>query len=276
MEQSQILLQKAPIRRQKESSKAFNHPLLSNTPKFHLKGHRAPVTCLALHPLFSSLASASEDCSIRIWDYETGEYERSLKGHTKAVHHITFDAQGILLASASADTTIRVWDVTNDYAPIKTLHGHEDTVSCVSFTPSGEHLVSASKDKTVKVWEVATGFCVQTLVGHEEWVKKVDAHSNHGRILSCSVDQTCILWDLQSADCLMEFRGHEHVVDSVKFVPHCFHASIEAYLGRENSSTVEDQYFVSTSRDKTIKVWDITTGDCVMTMVSLLYSALLR
>jgi platelet-activating factor acetylhydrolase IB subunit alpha len=40
------------------------------------------------------LASASEDTTIKIWDYESGEYERTLKGHTKAVQDITFDAKG--------------------------------------------------------------------------------------------------------------------------------------------------------------------------------------
>lgn len=43
------------------------------------------------------MVSASEDAVIRIWDFETGEYERSLKGHTNSVQDIAFDAQGKLL-----------------------------------------------------------------------------------------------------------------------------------------------------------------------------------
>lgn len=41
--------------------------------------------------------SASEDATIKSWDYETGEYERTLKGHTEAIQDIAFDESGKLL-----------------------------------------------------------------------------------------------------------------------------------------------------------------------------------
>lgn len=49
------------------------------------------------HPVFSLAVSASEDATIKVWDFETGEYERSLKGHTDSVQDITFDSSGKLL-----------------------------------------------------------------------------------------------------------------------------------------------------------------------------------
>lgn len=52
---------------------------------------------MVFHPVFSLMVSSSEDATIRIWDFETGEYERSLKGHTDSVQDIAFDAQGKLL-----------------------------------------------------------------------------------------------------------------------------------------------------------------------------------
>jgi platelet-activating factor acetylhydrolase IB subunit alpha len=62
--------------------------------KYSLTGHRNPVTRVTFHPVFSVIASASEDTSIKIWDYETGDFERTLKGHTKAVQDIAFDPKG--------------------------------------------------------------------------------------------------------------------------------------------------------------------------------------
>lgn len=47
--------------------------------------------------MFSLLVSASEDATIKVWDFETGEYERTLKGHTDSVQDITFDVQGKIL-----------------------------------------------------------------------------------------------------------------------------------------------------------------------------------
>lgn len=67
--------------------------------KFSLTGHRATVTRVLFHPVFSLMVSASEDASIKVWDFETGEYERTLKGHTDSVQDIAFDQQGKLLGN---------------------------------------------------------------------------------------------------------------------------------------------------------------------------------
>lgn len=50
--------------------------------KYQLKGHKGPITFMAFHPQYTELASASEDGTIKIWEVETGEFQRTLKGHT--------------------------------------------------------------------------------------------------------------------------------------------------------------------------------------------------
>lgn len=43
--------------------------------KLKLQGHRARVTKVIFHPIYTLIATSSEDASIKIWDYETGECE---------------------------------------------------------------------------------------------------------------------------------------------------------------------------------------------------------
>ncbi|KAA0203948.1 hypothetical protein HAZT_HAZT010188 [Hyalella azteca] len=124
--------------------------------KYCLTGHRAPVTRVVIHPVYSLLVSSSEDGTIKIWDYETGEYERTLKGHTDSVQDIAFDPAGKILASCSADMSIKLWDLST-FECTKTLHGHDHNVSSVTFLPTSDFLLSASRDKSIKMWEVATG-----------------------------------------------------------------------------------------------------------------------
>lgn len=160
--------------------------------KYGLQGHRAPITRVIFHPVYAVLASASEDATIKIWDYESGDFERTLKGHTDSVQDIAFDANGKLLASCSADMTIKLWDFTT-YDCVKTLQGHDHNVSSVTFMPTGDFLVSCSRDKTIKMWEVVTGFCVRTYTGHRDWVRMVRVNRDGTLIASCSKDHVSIV-----------------------------------------------------------------------------------
>lgn len=71
-----------------------------NPPRHTLQGHRSPITRVAFHPVFSQIASCSEDATIKIWDWETGEFERTLKSHTKPVQDVDFDSTGDLLGES--------------------------------------------------------------------------------------------------------------------------------------------------------------------------------
>ena len=60
----------------------------------------------------STLASASEDGTLRLWDVATGEPLKTLTGHTQWVSSIAFSPDGQTLASGSADGTVLLWDLT--------------------------------------------------------------------------------------------------------------------------------------------------------------------
>ena len=250
--------------------------------KFNLTGHRSTVTRCVFHPIYSVLASCSEDATIKIWDYETGNFERSLKGHTDVVQDIAFDPSGKLLCSCSADMSLRLWDFAETYACTKTLQGHDHNVSSVCFTPSGDHVVSASRDRTIKIWEVSTGYCVRTLDGHRDWVRQVRVYSDGSYMASCSNDQTVFVWQISTSmlsansnlECkYYELRSHEHVVECVSWAPEASSSAIQEAAGMTVNGGVETAnkrnagpYLCSGSRDKTIKVWDVSTLQCIITL----------
>lgn len=114
------------------------------------------MTCIADHHICTTFASGSEDCTIKIWDWELGELERMVKGHTKAVNDVDFGGPRgtTLLASCSNDLTIKLYNFSDDFKNIRTFTGHDHSVSAVRFIPggaagalrSGNILISASRD----------------------------------------------------------------------------------------------------------------------------------
>ncbi|KAL6471149.1 hypothetical protein MHYP_G00197990 [Metynnis hypsauchen] len=235
--------------------------------RYSLSGHRSPVTKVIFHPVFSVMVSASEDATIKVWDYETGDFERTLKGHTDSVQDISFDQTGKLLASCSADMTIKLWDFQG-FECIRTMHGHDHNVSSVAIMPNGDHIVSASRDKTIKMWEVATGYCVKTFTGHREWVRMVRPNQDGSLIASSSNDQTVRVWVVATKECKAELREHEHVVECISWAPESAHPTILEATGSETKKSGKPgPFLLSGSRDKTIKMWDVSTGMCLMTLV---------
>ena len=75
-----------------------------------LTGHTAGVTGVSFSPDGSTLASGSEDNTIRLWDTNTGKHRATLAGHWSAVTSVAFNLEGSTLASGSEDDTIRLWD----------------------------------------------------------------------------------------------------------------------------------------------------------------------
>ena len=153
------------------SAPAIDSRMLPTSPaKCSLIGHRAPISCIAVHPVYTLLATGSEDATIKTWDYDTQQYERTLKGHTGAITGLAYDSTGNVLASCSADMSAKLWDMST-FACIKTLRGHDHTLSAVKFLPSNDMVLTCSRDNSIKCWEVSTGFCTKTFSGHSDWVR---------------------------------------------------------------------------------------------------------
>ncbi|CAJ0863448.1 16545_t:CDS:10 [Entrophospora sp. SA101] len=232
--------------------------------KYSLTGHRNPITRVTFHPVFSVLASASEDTTIKIWDYETGEFERTLKSHTKAVQDITFDPKGNYLVTCSADLTIKVYC-------IKTYTGHLEWVRMVSPSEDGKWIVTSSNDQTARLWEVQSGDCKMDFRDHDHVVECAifaplvayplireligvdkDPKGNKDQpipgqyIVTGSRDKTIKLWD-STGQCLRTFVGHDNWVRGLVFHP-------------------SGKFLLSASDDKTLKIWDVKTGRCTKTL----------
>ena len=181
-----------------------------------LTGHTAPVFDAAWSPDGGTLATASADKTIRLWNARTGEPESSLIGHKAGVLEADFSPDGKRLASAGADNQVIVWNLTTGQ-PEQTLSGHTGFVWDVEFDPGGTRLATASGDATVRLWDLTTGEAI--IIPNERPVTSV-AWNHAGTMLAyASDDGTARLWDVQTGQPAGNITGHKGGVWNVSWSP---------------------------------------------------------
>ena len=77
------------------------------------RGHGRVVYSLAYSPDGKTLASASADYTVRLWNARNGKHIQTFTGHTDEVNSLAFSRDGKTLASASLDGTVLLWDLSN-------------------------------------------------------------------------------------------------------------------------------------------------------------------
>ncbi|KAJ1918781.1 Lissencephaly-1 [Mycoemilia scoparia] len=253
-------LESAPVRKTTSTTDWLPRP----PEKYTLGQHRSAITHVRFHPEYSVIATASDDMTIKIWDPETGEFERTLKGHTKTVHDIAFSPNGKILVSCSADLTLRLWDIENEYQCSKTMYGHDHCVSSLAFL-GPDKIISGSRDETIKIWELRTGYCVQTLQGFPSWVRYVRPDSTLTELIVASGDRV-VLREINSKENRLDIHAHENMVECAIYAPIKSTPFLLKLAGIDQKPDKEkSQFFLSASRDKTIKLWDRYSGQLVYT-----------
>ena len=217
---------------------------------FTLLGHLDYIRTVVFHPNAPPMASvvegditqtpwilsASDDQTIRIWNYYTRSCISVLTGHNHYVMCAQFHHSDDLIVSASLDQTVRVWDTSglrkerrmqeqmqgNNAAAVMqneffgqtsvivkyVLEGHDRGVNWAAFHPTLPLIASAADDRSVKLWRMSESKAweVDTLRGHNNNVSSVLFHPRYDLLVSNSEDKSIRVWDASKRVNVQTFR----------------------------------------------------------------------
>eukprot|EP00004_Rigifila_ramosa_P003614 TRINITY_DN13860_c0_g1_i1.p1 TRINITY_DN13860_c0_g1~~TRINITY_DN13860_c0_g1_i1.p1 ORF type:complete len:181 (-),score=21.61 TRINITY_DN13860_c0_g1_i1:479-1021(-) len=163
-------------------------------------GHTETVGTLRFSPDSKTIASGSDDHTIRIFSVIQGVCQHELKDHSGSVRSVCFSPDGTMLASGSEDKTVRLWNIESGYRCDAVLKGHKREVRAVAFhKQDSKILASGGSDSIIIIWNVSTSQCVRQLLGHSNWVTSLDFSPNGDKLASSSTDKKVFIWNFSTA-----------------------------------------------------------------------------
>ncbi|KAI8586600.1 WD40-repeat-containing domain protein [Geranomyces variabilis] len=225
-----------------------------------MEGHTSRIWDVATNKSGSTLASASGDGTVKLWDHKPGKIQclSTFEESCGDVYSVKFHPAGRHVVAGGYDKTVRLYDIERG-AVVKTFTGHHLSVSRNIFNPLGNLIVSGSKDNTIKFWDITSGLCIRTIASHLGEVTSVDMTSNGTLLLSGSKDNSNRLWDIRMLRPLRKFKGHQNT--SKNFVKAGF---------------AGDALVVGGSEDGIVYIWDVSKGDILQKLrghAGVVYSA---
>ncbi|EIW86359.1 WD40 repeat-like protein [Coniophora puteana RWD-64-598 SS2] len=184
-------------------------------------------------------------------DLPPGVAFMTLESHTTPITALDFsEPYGTLVTAAQEDTQPRVWDLMSG-EEIGRLRGHRAPVKCVQV--ENELCLTGGEDGVVRLWDL------RQVEDGEDWqralpeVVEEDEGSGFGDDDGELVERpNGIRSSAQSeagtdagGPCVRLFEGHSKAVTALYF---------------------EDECLVTGASDKTLRQWDVQTGQCVLTM----------
>lgn len=238
------------------------------------QGHTSTVRCLQilmptpvegksrdhLMPKQPLIITGSRDSNLRVWRlpkpgdpplFQTGPapdentdckyFVRTLAGHHHSVRAIAAHAD--TLVSGSYDCSVRVWKISTGET-LHRLQGHTQKVYSVVLDNKRKRCISGSMDNLVKVWSLENGTVLFNLEGHSSLVGLLDLQQD--RLVSAAADSTLRIWDPENGHCRSTLSAHTGAIT-------CFQ---------------HDGQKVISGSDRTLKMWDVATGDFVKDLLT--------
>lgn len=177
------------------------------------------------------------------WDVESESVVQRIDGHSDAIYSVALSPNNEMVATAGYDKQICLWNRKSGKLEFR-CQGHNDAVFDLDFSADSNNLLSASADQTIKVWAMTDGQRLDTLGQPLEAQIATEFSPDNALIVGAGADKKIRLWSFVSRE-------------SARVNP--LNDSCVAHEGPivQLELTPDGNRLVTSSEDKTLKVWEI-------------------
>ncbi|KAK3839799.1 MAG: hypothetical protein J3R72DRAFT_492329 [Linnemannia gamsii] len=211
--------------------------ILTGNIRLVLSGHSDSINHISYSPDGKTIATSSNDYTIRIWSTSSGHTLHVLLGHTDRVFGVAISPTGLQLVSCSEDKTVRTWNAQTGQ-PLLIIEEHADPVLSVAYSQDSRQIVSADENEGLVLWDANTGSFIHDLVGHSFAVCCAVYSPDGHQLASCGADTAVRLWNPNNGELFDTLSGHNGTVNSISFSP-------------------DGKHIASSSLDGTMRLWDV-------------------
>ncbi len=233
--------------------------------------HTAPLKALQYLADGRTLITASADKTARLLDVGVLS---AFVAHPAGATFAQYNGNGTQLVTAGADKIVKLWDPVKA-SVLKSFGPVADPIKAVAFSKDFTK-VAVAAGKTVKAWVIADGKDLTTL-NHTADVLSLSFSTDGSRIATGAADKQTRLWDVATAKEL-QFFAQEDAVDAVVHLANNVIVSAAGKVTRiDTASSIRiipadagavhalamvptNTHVVTGGADKTVKLWNITTG----------------